>query len=89
MKRAGIFNYLDEERKVLGFSILEIVVTVVTCLAGFILQMVGVAVLGMFFTVIVMRYIKGMLKKTGFMKIVFFWASDMKKEIKYQGKYYL
>ena len=88
---ANIFNYLDEERKIMGFSILEISVTSITCLLGFILNAVLLAVVGMFSSVFIIRYIKGIVKKSGFKRKMFFKASDVlwRKKVKYYGKYYL
>jgi len=86
-----LFNHLDEERKILGFSITEVTVTVVMCLIGFIMHAMIVAGLGMFGSVFAIRYIKDLLKTTGVLRKAFFLLSDLNynKNIKYHGKYYL
>ena len=87
----ALFNYLDEERKILGFSITEVTVTVVMCLIGFAIHALVIAGLGMFGSVFAIRYIKNLVKTTGVMRKVFLFLSDLnyKKNVKYYGKYYL
>ena len=88
---ANIYNYIDEERKIMGFSIVEISVTSVVCIMGFVLNAVLLAIMGMFSSVFIIRHIKGILKKSGFRRKIFFKVSDVlwRRKVKYYGKYYL
>jgi hypothetical protein len=89
--KVTLFNYLDEERKILGFSVIEIGVTFFMCIIGFAMHALIIAGLGMFGSVFIIRYVKNLLKRTGVLRKVFFLASDLNysKRVKYYGKYYL
>jgi hypothetical protein len=91
MRKTIIFNYLDEERKILSLAISEVVFSVSISAIGFILHELIIAFSGMFFGVFMMRYMKAKIKKTGFLRKVFFIMSDLfgRREVKYYGKYYL
>ena len=86
-----IYTRLDEERKILSFTISEVVFTVVLGILAFVFHAFIIAIIGMFAGVFIMRYIKAKLKKTGFAKRVFFVLSDIfvSRNVKYYGKYYL
>ena len=89
--KTTIYSHLDEERKILTFSISEIVFTAVVALLGFTTSQEIVAISGIFSGVFIMRYINAKMKKTGFTKKVFFSLSDLvvRGRVKYYGKYYL
>ena len=88
---SNIFNYIDAERKILGFSLFEITTTAVTCIMGFAFKAMLVAVVGMFGSVFVIRYAKYLLKESGFLRRVYFNASDLnyRKKAGNNAKFYL
>ena len=75
----------------MGFSLLEISVTVLICFLGFVLKQVFIAVIGMFGSVFIIRYVKEFLKKSRFKRRLFFIFSDLfsKNKTGYYGKFYL
>lgn len=89
--KTQIFMHIDEERKVMGFAVSEIIMSAILMILGFALHMLVVAIIGMFFGVFIMRFVKEKLKQTGFLKRVFFIVGDLYegKKVKYLKKYYL
>ena len=68
--------------------------TVIDAMKGagsLVIDAIIIAVVGMFSSVLVIRYIKGVVKKSGFKRKVFFKGSDViwRRKVKYYGKYYL
>ena len=88
-----IFNYLDEERKYLGLTALEICFAVGTLLLGFCTNSMIIAIIGCFSSILIIRYIKHLLKISGFKRKIFFIGSDLiknpRKGRNYYAKYYL
>ena len=89
--KTKIFMHIDEERKVMGFAVSEIIFSVILMILGFVLKALIIAIIGMFCGVFIMRFVKEKLKQTGFSKRVFYIFSDLYqgKEVKYLKKYYL
>ncbi len=86
-----LFNYLDEERKILGFTIMEICCVLSVIILGLLSDMMLIALISTFGSVIIVRFIKDLLKKTGFKRRLYFFLSDFVslKNKKYFGKYYV
>ena len=90
---AKIYNHLDEERKFMGFTALEIIISLISMVMGFVLNMVVEGVVCCFISVPMIRYIKHLLKISRFKRLLFFFFSDLvfssKKSINCFAKYYL
>ena len=83
--------YIDEERKVMGFAVSEIIMSAILMILGFALHILVIAIIGMFFGVFIMRYVKEKLKQSGFTRKILYVAGDLYegKKVKYLKKYYL
>ncbi|MDZ5762758.1 hypothetical protein Cyrtocomes_01152 [Candidatus Cyrtobacter comes] len=86
-----LFNYLDEERKILGFTMLEICCVLSIIMLGLVSDMMLLALISTFGSVVIVRFIKDFLKKTGFKRRLYFFLSDFVsiKNKRYFGKYYV
>ncbi|MHC0449355.1 MAG: hypothetical protein ACRY3E_04640 [Candidatus Lariskella arthropodorum] len=88
-----IFNLIDAERKIMGFAVSEIVCSAFLMVIGFAFDMLFFSIIALFSSVFIMRYIKYLLKKSGFLKRLFFVCSDLffwrSKTINYYRKYYI
>ncbi len=89
--RTVIFTSLDEERKILSVAVSEVIFAAILGIGGFAFNQMIVAISGLLSGIVVMRYIKEKLKKTGFSRKLFFITSDLlaAKQSKYFSKYYL
>jgi len=85
---ATIFNYLDEEKKIMGISILELAISTSVFLICFVLQFLICGVVSVFASIMIIRYVKDVLKRTSFARRVFFLSSDIYNS-GYGGKFYL
>ena len=66
-----IFTLLDEERKIMSFSISEIAFTLALVVIGFVFHALIIAIGSMFCGVFIMRYVKEKLKKKTKIKKIF------------------
>lgn len=89
--KTQIFMYIDEERKVMGFAVSEIIMSAILMVLGFALHILVIAIIGMFFGVFIMRFVKEKLRQSGFSKRLFFITGDLYdgKKLRYLKKYYL
>lgn len=88
-----IFNLIDEERKYLGFTAIEISLTCVLVFFGFIFNALLQTIGGCFAFVPLVRYVKHLLKISSFTRRIFYVMGDFmvwhKSEVHLFSKYYL
>lgn len=72
-----LFHYIDEDKKYLGFTLLEIGSASFVMLIGFVLNYMVLAVIGCFSSTMIIRYINHLLKMSSFKRMMFFYISDL------------
>lgn len=67
-----IFNMIDSERKIIGFAVSEIIYSTLFMISGLVFDILLFSIIALFGSVFMIRYIKYLLKKSGFARRLFF-----------------
>lgn len=76
-QNVNIFKYIDEDKKYMGFTMIEIISVISVVFSGFIFNLMMLASIGCFASVLVIRYINHLLKISSFKRMLFFYCSDL------------
>jgi len=88
-----IYNYIDEERKYYGFTLIEIISFFGCILCGFIFNSMLFGGGSAFFSVLLVRYVKEFLRASSFLRRMYFHSCDLvavrNKRTNIHARYYL
>ena len=93
IRQAKLYKTLDNERKYMGFTLIEIVVALSFFFSGIVFDAMVTGVIGSFVSVFLLRYLKDLLKRSQIKRRLFFYFSDLfaykKKGLNIYSKFYL
>jgi len=91
MLNTRIYNYIDEERKFMGLTLIEIITPFLIMVFGFLYNRIVTFTCVAFTSVFIIKYLKDIFKKSRLKRRMFFILSDLMLYSKnsYYFKYYL